>query len=324
MHSIPELLEIFKNTLDEQQIKDFPKQLYEPIKYTLELSGKRVRPILTLLACNLYCENCQKAMPQAIAIEFFHNFTLIHDDIMDNAPVRRGKTTVHKKWNKNTAILSGDALFAMAYQYAQKADKEILGDVLSIFSQTAIEVCEGQQLDMDFEHRNDVSVEEYIEMIRLKTAVLFAASLKLGSIIGDAPKEDTENLYRFGLAIGLGFQLEDDLLDTFGDEKVFGKKTGGDIVSNKKTFLYLTALEKADSKTKAELINIYTTPHPDHQQKIKQVKSIFKELGVDQETKNRINNYYDNSMKYLNKLHINAEKKEIIKDLAKGMINRRK
>ena len=324
MQSISDLSALFENTLKEQDIKGFPEQLYAPIKYTLGLGGKRIRPILVLIGCNLYNDDISCAIPQAIAIEFFHNFTLIHDDIMDNAPVRRGQPTVYKKWNGNTAILSGDTLFAMAYQYAQKADPDILGDVLSVFSQTAVEVCEGQQLDLDFEERNDVTVDEYLEMIRLKTGVLLAASLKIGAIIGKGPKEDIENLYKLGEAIGLGFQLEDDYLDTFGDETVFGKKTGGDIITNKKTFLYLRSLEKADPETKEKLIKIYSEPHTDEQAKIETVKQIFQQLGVNTDSKKLIDKYFIEGINYLNKVNISKEKKDILVTLAKSMVKRNK
>ncbi len=322
MYSIPDLSALFEKTLKEQKIKDFPGQLYAPIKYTLGLGGKRIRPILVLMGCNLYNDDITCAIPQAIAIEFFHNFTLIHDDIMDNAPVRRGEPTVYKKWNGNTAILSGDTLFAMAYQYAQKTQADILGDVLSVFSQTAVEVCEGQQLDLDFEVRDDVAVGEYLEMIRLKTGVLLAASLKIGAIIGRAPKKDIENLYKMGEAIGMGFQLEDDFLDTFGDEKIFGKKTGGDIVSNKKTYLYLRALEKSDAATKAKLKDIYSGKVMGEAEKINTVIDIFKQLKVDEDSKLLIDKYFDEGIGYLNMIDISEDKKAVLTSLAKSMVKR--
>ncbi len=324
MHSISDLSALFEKSLKEQEIKGFPEQLYAPIKYTLGLGGKRIRPILVLMGCNLFNKDIQCAMPQAIAIEFFHNFTLIHDDIMDNAPVRRGKPTVYKKWNGNTAILSGDTLFAMAYQYAQKTQPDILGDVLSVFSQTAVEVCEGQQLDLDYEERNDVAVDEYLEMIRLKTGVLLAASLKIGAIIGRAPVGDINNLYKMGEAIGMGFQLEDDYLDTFGNEKVFGKKTGGDIVANKKTYLYLRALEKADGKTRAKLMDIYAGTEMDEAEKINTVQNIFRQLKVDEDSKSLIDKYFNDGVKYLNKVQISPDKKEVLISLAKSMVKRDK
>jgi len=322
MYSQKQLSQYFEKELAKQHFGGFPIQLYQPIEYSLKLGGKRLRPVLTLMAYSLFDEDITKALPQAIAIELFHNFTLIHDDIMDNAPVRRGKKTVFKKWNQNTAILSGDTLFAKAYQYAQKADKNNLADILAVFSQTAIEVCEGQQLDLEFEKRNDVLVEEYIEMIKLKTGVLFAASLIIGAFIGNAPKEDTENLYNFGISIGIGFQLEDDLLDTFGDVHVFGKQTGGDIVTNKKTFLYLDALEKADDNTRKELIRLYSEPQPDEEAKIATVKKYFSELEVDKDTNVLIDKYFNDSMAYLDKVNIEPEKKVELRLLAENMIKR--
>ena len=322
MYSQKQLCQYFNKELAKQPFRGVPVQLYEPIEYSLKIGGKRLRPVLTLMGCSLFDEDFSKALPQAIAMELFHNFTLIHDDIMDNAPVRRGKKTVFKKWNQNTAILSGDTLFAKAYQYAQKTDKNKLPDILSVFSQTAIEVCEGQQLDLEFENRNDVLVEDYLEMIKLKTGVLFAASLKIGSHIGNAPKEDAENLYNFGMSIGIGFQLKDDLLDTFGDVEVFGKQTGGDIITNKKTYLYLRALEKANEKTRKELIRLYSEPQPDEKAKITTVKKYFSELEVDKDTNALINRYFDDSMAYLDKVNIEPEKKVQLKLLAENMIKR--
>jgi len=323
MYSQQELSRFFEEKLREERFDGNPHQLYDPIQYMLDLGGKRLRPVLTLMGYGLFGDDLEKALPQAIAIELFHNFTLIHDDIMDNAPVRRGKTTVYKKWDSNTAILSGDTLFALAYQYAQKADSDILGEVLSVFSRTAIEVCEGQQMDLEFEKKNDVSVEEYIEMIRLKTGVLFAASLKIGSLIARASKEDSETLYKFGEVIGLGFQLQDDYLDTFGDEKIFGKKTGGDIVTNKKTFLYLKALEKADDTTRKQLIDLYSKTGDD-EEKIGTVKNIFRELKVDNDNIELINQYFNESISFLDKLNASDEKKQELRKVAENMIKREK
>ena len=223
MKNYEKLIEYFEVKLNEIVYNDKPLELYSPIKYTLSFGGKRIRPVTTLMGCELFCDDYQKALPQAIAIELFHNFTLIHDDIMDIAPIRRGRETVFKKWGSNIAILSGDTLFALAYQYAQQAEKDILHDILNVFNKTAIEVCEGQQFDLNFEINNNVTVDQYINMIRLKTGVLFGASLKIGALIGGAQKEDADLLYDFGVNIGLGFQLKDDLLDTFGNEGVFGK-----------------------------------------------------------------------------------------------------
>ncbi|PLX04899.1 MAG: isoprenyl synthetase [Marinilabiliales bacterium] len=322
MHSFDELLAYFEDNLKEQKFINEPEELYAPISYTLALGGKRIRPVLTLMACDIFGGNYKDALPQAIAIEMFHNFTLIHDDIMDNAPIRRGRATVYKKWSPNIAILSGDTLFAYAYQFAQKADKNIVQDILSVFNKTAIEVCEGQQYDLNFETRNDVSVEEYVKMIRLKTAVLFGASLKIGSIIGGADKDESEKLYNFALNIGLGFQLKDDLLDTFGDESIFGKKTGGDILTNKKTFLFLKALELAEEDTKKQLLKYYSSTEYNDEDKIERVKSIFSKLSVDTITETEIDKYFKDGIKFLESMNISRENKDELYKLAFKMIHR--
>jgi len=322
MHSFDELLKIFENRLNKENFSHEPKELYAPIDYTLALGGKRIRPVLTLMACDMFGGDINDALPQAIAIELFHNFTLIHDDIMDNAPIRRGKQTVYKKWSSNIAILSGDTLFALAYQYAQIADKSILANVLSVFNRTAIEVCEGQQYDLNFETRNDVSVEEYIHMIKLKTAVLFGASLKIGAIIGGANNEDADKLYNFALNIGLGFQLKDDLLDTYGDESIFGKKTGGDIISNKKTFLYLKALELADEENNRKLTSLFNNDSYSEDEKINSVKSIFSNLKIDEITEKEIDTYFEAGIIDLNSLDLKEDVKAELYDLAFKMIHR--
>jgi len=314
----------FESVLEEVEFKGEPAELYEPILYTLKLKGKRIRPVLTLMACELFGGNIEDALPQAMAIEMFHNFTLIHDDIMDNAPIRRGKASVFTKWNPNIAILSGDTLFALAYQYVQKADKDILPSVLDIFNKTAIEVCEGQQYDLSYESDNHVTVEQYIDMIRLKTAVLFSASLKIGALIGGASLEDAHNLYDFGINIGIGFQLKDDLLDTFGDEEIFGKKTGKDILSNKKTFLYLKALEIADKADHKKLIDFYSLKNQNKEQKIESVKSIFRKLEIDRLTSEEINKYYNFSVKSLEKVNVTEEEKQKFLAIAKKMVDRNK
>lgn len=322
MHSFDELLIIFEDRLYKENFSHEPEELYAPIDYTLSLGGKRIRPVLTLMACEMFGGDINNALPQAIAIELFHNFTLVHDDIMDNAPIRRGKKSVYKKWSTNIAILSGDTLFALAYQYAQKADPSILGDVLTVFNKTAIEVCEGQQYDLNFETRNDVSVEEYVHMIKLKTAVLFGASLKIGAIIGGANAEEANKLYNFALNIGLGFQLKDDLLDTYGDESIFGKKTGGDIISNKKTFLYLKAIELADDDESRKLIQLYNSNNKSEDEKINSVKSIFSSLKIDELTEKEIAAYFDAAIIDLNSLDINIELKSELFDIAVKMIHR--
>jgi len=324
MQDYEQLINYFENQLHKINYNGKPVELYSPIKYTLSFGGKRIRPVTTLMACELFCNNYKRALPQAIAIEMFHNFTLIHDDIMDDAPIRRGRETVFKKWNSNIAILSGDTLFALAYQYAQQAHKDVLPETLSVFNNTAIEVCEGQQFDLNYEDNNSVAVDEYLNMIRLKTGVLFGASLKIGALIGGAPKKDADLIYDFGVNIGLGFQLKDDLLDTYGDEGVFGKKTGGDIVSNKKTFLYLKALDKADDKTKEELLNLYNSPEIKNDIKIKATKSIFTELNIYSETSIEIDKYYNKGMDCLNKINIESSKKECLREVAIKMIDRNK
>ncbi len=324
MQNYEQLVNYFEDQLNKISYNGKPVELYSPIKYTLSFGGKRIRPVTTLMGCELFCNDYKKALPQAIAIEMFHNFTLIHDDIMDNAPIRRGKETVFKKWNSNIAILSGDTLFALAYQYAQQADKNILPEILNVFNNTAIEVCEGQQFDLNYENNNNVTVDEYLNMIRLKTGVLFGASLKIGALIGGAPKKDANLIYDFGVNIGLGFQLKDDLLDTFGDEKIFGKKTGGDIITNKKTFLYLKALETADKKTKEELLSLYNTPNINDDYKIKSTKDIFTRLKIDIESKKEIDKYYSKGIENLEKINISDEKKECLRIVAVKMIDRNK
>ncbi|MCF6171929.1 MAG: polyprenyl synthetase family protein [Bacteroidales bacterium] len=323
MKGYEELFSYFETNLKEQAFDNKPNELYAPIQYTLGLGGKRIRPVLTLMACELFGGQIEKALPQAIAIELFHNFTLIHDDIMDNAPLRRGKVTVFKKWDSNIAILSGDTLFALAYQYVQKADTNILPVTLNVFNKTAIQVCEGQQFDLNFETKNNLSVAQYIEMIKLKTAVLFGASLKIGALIGGAGAEDAQRLYDFGLNLGLGFQLKDDLLDTFGDERIFGKKTGSDIISNKKTYLYLKALEIADAETKNKLISFYNNSGY-REEKFREVKAIFSRLKVDQLALKKIDGYCKIGKECLDKINLNDEKKEKLHAVAHRMIERDK
>jgi len=316
-------IKYFEKHLNIQRFDNDPAELYEPIEYTLLLSGKRIRPVLTLMACELFDGDIENALPQAIAIELFHNFTLIHDDIMDNAPIRRGKKTVFKKWNSNIAILSGDTLFALAYQYVQLADKNILPEILSVFNKTAIEVCEGQQYDLNYEEKTEVSVDEYVKMIKLKTAVLFGTSLKIGSLIGGATEADAKHLYDFGLNIGIGFQLKDDLLDTFGDENIFGKKTGGDILSNKKTYLYLHALEVASKQEKKLLISLYNPSNKD-KDKVEKVKTIFNRLKINQAATKEIDKYFEKGIRYLDKVDAPKANKEKLLEVAHKMINREK
>ena len=324
MRGYDELFPFFEEHINNQSFDHDPHELYAPISYTLQLGGKRIRPVLTLMTCEMFGGSATEALPQAIAIELFHNFTLIHDDIMDNAPIRRGKQSVFKKWNENIAILSGDTLFALAYQYAQQADKDILPDILTVFNRTAIEVCEGQQYDLNYETENDVTVEKYIEMIRLKTAVLFGASLKIGALIGRASEEDAMNLYNFGINIGLGFQLKDDLLDTFGDELIFGKKTGGDILTNKKTYLYLKALQMARAAEKEEMLLLYNSPAENDQKKVDRVIKIFKDLNIFQFADSEIDKYFNEGMACLDRIDVSEDKKDKLREVAHRMIDRDK
>ena len=290
MNSAAHLHQIFENALKQESFSGFPTNLYQPIEYTMGQDAKRLRPLLVLMTCDLFGGEIQDAISPSIAIELFHNFTLIHDDIMDQASMRRGSETVYKRWNENIAILSGDTMFALANKYMAKCNSSHLPVIQDIFNQTAIEVCEGQQLDMNFESEDEVSIADYLEMIRLKTAVLLGCSTRIGAIIANANKEEVEMAWDYGINLGLAFQLKDDLLDVYGDEKVFGKRTGGDIAANKKTFLYLKALELADQRVKKELIALYSGPGD--KSKISRVIEIFKDLSIDKHTENEINEYY--------------------------------
>ncbi|MFH1120771.1 MAG: polyprenyl synthetase family protein [Bacteroidota bacterium] len=322
MFTIEELQEKITRALGELPVYHEPDGLYRPINYTLGLGGKRLRPLLALISTQLFGGNPEKALPAAIAIEIFHNFTLLHDDIIDQAPLRRGRETVYKKWDINTAILSGDTMFAIAFGELAKSDPEKLSSLMKVFTRTAIEVCEGQQYDIDFEKSDDVSIEGYINMIRLKTAVLLAASLKIGAIIAGVPEHQAENIYSFGENIGIAFQLQDDLLDTFGNEALFGKKTGGDIVSNKKTFLYLKALECAGKNDAERLRSLYSNKSQEEDQKIREVTEIFKQTGIEALTNTAILEYYNKSMEFLSKLETDEIALAPLLKLANGMLNR--
>lgn len=286
-----------------------PKNLYEPIDYILQLSGKRIRPILTLMAADILSDDYKSALPAALAIEVFHNFTLVHDDIMDDAPLRRGKETVHEKWDLNTGILSGDAMLILAYQYFENYEPVTFQKLAKLFSKTAIEVCDGQQLDIDFETRNDVTIEEYINMIRLKTSVLVAAALKMGAIVAQAADADADLLYEYGLNLGLAFQLQDDYLDTFGDPETFGKQVGGDIIENKKTFLYLKALELSNEEDKQKLLFFYSQKLQDNSIKIDEVKRIFERYDIPLLIQKMIKEYTTASFSSLDKMNISPENK---------------
>lgn len=301
-----------------------PKNLYEPIDYILKLSGKRIRPILTLMACDIFSNEYKSSLPAALAIEVFHNFTLVHDDIMDDAPLRRGKETVHEKWNLNTGILSGDAMLIMAYRYFENYEPATFQRLAKLFSKTALEVCDGQQLDIDFETRNDVTIEEYINMIRLKTSVLVAAALKMGAIVAQASEEDSDLLYQYGVNLGLAFQLQDDYLDTFGDPETFGKQVGGDIIENKKTYLYLKALELANEEDTQKLLFFYRQKLQDNSIKIDEVKRIFERYDIPLLIQNLIKEYTTHSFSSLDNMNISEENKKKLKAFGSFLMSRNK
>ena len=307
MKSIPELSALISDELERLKYPKTPSSLYEPIDYILALGGKRMRPILVLMAYQLFDKNVEKAISPALAIEVFHNFTLLHDDIMDNAPLRRGQQTVHKRWNNNVAILSGDTMLVQAYQLITEVDEKIVKQVLAVFSKAAIKVCEGQQWDMDFETQLDVSINDYIKMIEYKTAVLLGAALQIGGITSGASEEEQKYLYAFGRDLGIAFQLKDDLLDAFGDAETFGKQVGGDIMANKKTYLYLKALALADGTQRQNLEQYFST-NDTSQLKVDAVKTIFSNLEIPELTTNLIREYHARAMENL--AAIDSENKE--------------
>ena len=322
MHSISSLRSKLENCMMALNFHARPTELYEPISYTLALGGKRIRPVLVLMGCDLFGGDVNTALRPAIAIELFHNFTLLHDDIMDNAPLRRGKETVFKKWNTNVAILSGDTMFAIAYDFLTEVDPLLLPGMLKLFTQTAREVCEGQQHDMNFEDQSAVSIQDYLQMIRLKTAVLLGCSLKLGAILGYAPDADADLIYRFGENLGLGFQLQDDLLDVYGDEETFGKEIGGDIVSNKKTFLYLKALELAHPKDLSLLKHCFSTKEMDPHEKIEKVKEIYARLHIHEKTTEQIDACFASALECLQEINVDENRKKELKSLAEQLLGR--
>lgn len=301
-----------------------PMGLYDPIEYVLGLGGKRLRPVLMLLAYNLYKEDVTRIFSQAAGIETYHNFTLLHDDLMDKADMRRNKPTVHKKWDENTAILSGDAMLILAYQFMmKKCPLECVERVMEVFVRTALEVCEGQQWDMEFEHRLDVTVDEYIEMIRLKTSVLLAAALKIGAILGGAPEKDAQLLYDFGIKMGLAFQLQDDYLDVYGDPAVFGKKIGGDILCNKKTFMLITALSLAEGEDKETLLNWLRATDYVAEEKIQSVTALYNKVGVPELCQARIDAYYKEGLELLDKVNVESSLKEELKKFVCHLMDRK-
>ena len=323
MQNVHHYQEAFLNYLNQYKVDKEPSTLYDPVNYILDLGGKRLRPVLTLMAAEIFNCDYRKALDAALAIEVFHNFSLIHDDIMDAAPLRRGQETVHLKWDLNTGILSGDAMLIMAYQLFEKYDSNTFQKLVKLFSKTALEVCEGQQYDIDFEERNNVTIEEYLKMIELKTSVLIGCALKMGAIVAIASENDQNHIYEFGKNLGIAFQLQDDYLDAFADPKTFGKQVGGDIIENKKTYLYLKAIEFSSKEQKLELQHLFSIAPKDSTDKIDMVKQIYVSSGATQATQNEIKNYTDKAFIYLEKLSVDSDKKTILKQFGDALMNRK-
>ncbi|MFC2090736.1 polyprenyl synthetase family protein [Bacteroidota bacterium] len=324
MYTLAEARVLFENHLKNIKFPEEPKELYDPVRYILSIGGKRIRPSLALLACDLYADSVDSALHPSIAIEVFHNFTLLHDDIMDRSELRRGKETVHIKWNENVAILSGDVMSILASRFLNESPGVVLRIVNDIFTLTAMQVCEGQQMDMNFENRITVEESEYLRMIELKTAVLIAASLKIGAILGGAAEKNAQDLYQFGRELGIAFQLQDDLLDAYGDPVKFGKIPGMDIIDNKKTILMITALHEADEKRKKELIDWVTVEEFDETEKVKSVISIFDSLDVKKKVEQKITEYYDRALQSLKDLQSPDERKTELYNFASNLMKREK
>ena len=301
-----------------------PKSLYDPIRYVLSMRGKRIRPTLMLLSYNLFKDDPESILSSACALETYHNYTLLHDDLMDKAPLRRGHQTVHEKWNANVAILSGDSMLVLAYQRMLQCREDKMKAVLDLFTETALEIGEGQQYDMEFETRTDVREEEYIEMIRLKTSVLVAWAMKVGAILADAPQDDADNLYKFGEQIGLAFQLQDDYLDVYGNTATFGKAIGGDILSNKKTFMLINAFNHADESQRKELMHWITADDFNPKEKITAVTDLYNKIGIDKLAIERINHYFAESRKYLELVNVPEERKRELERYTDKMMHREK
>ncbi len=312
----------FINYLEKKVQTKEPHNLYEPIDYILGLGGKRLRPVLALLTTELFEGDYKNALDAALAIEVFHNFSLVHDDIMDDAPLRRGKATVHEKWDINTGILSGDAMLINSYQYFEGYSDATFKELVQLFSITAIEVCEGQQYDVDFETRDDVTIPEYLKMIEYKTAVLVAAAMKMGAIIAGGSKENQNLVYEFGRNLGIAFQLQDDYLDAFGDPETFGKQVGGDIIENKKTFLYLKALELSSAAERETLLHLYSIAPSDPTEKIEAIKTVFEQSGSVNMTKKEIEGYTQRAFECLKQLNLPEERKEILKIFGENLMQR--
>lgn len=322
MYAVAHYQEIISNHFNSIVQKKEPYNLYEPINYILSLGGKRLRPVLTLMSTEVFDVDCNKALAAATAIEVFHNFSLIHDDIMDAAPLRRGNETVHEKWGINRAILSGDAMLILAYQYFEEYDPAIFQQLAILFSKTALEVCEGQQFDVDFETRDNVTIPEYLKMIKYKTAVLVAAAMKMGAIVAETSIENANDIYHFGLNLGLAFQLQDDYLDAFGDPETFGKQVGGDIIENKKTYLYLKAIEFASTSQKDQLQHLFSIQPSDTKDKIILVKEIFDQSGASKANQKAIQDYTFKAFEILDNMNIGIDKKVVLKSFGEKLMNR--
>mgnify|MGYP004631724263 CR=1 FL=1 len=323
MITADEILKLVNDYLDKMPYDRKPASLYDPIRYVLSMGGKRIRPVLMLLAYNMFKDDPETILMPACALETYHNYTLLHDDLMDNADLRRGHMTVHKKWNANTAILSGDSMLVLAYQRMAQCEPAKMSQVLGVFTETALEIGEGQQYDMDFENRDDVKEEEYIEMIRLKTSVLLACALKIGAILAGASAEDADNLYRFGEKIGLAFQLQDDYLDVYGDTSVFGKAIGGDITSNKKTYMLINAFNRANPDQRKELERWVTVKDFCREEKIAAVTRLYNEIGIDRLAQDKIAQYFDESREYLAAVSLPEERKVELTAYAQRMMKRK-
>ena len=324
MYTADEILDKVNEYIGNLSYGRRPQSLYEPIRYVLSLGGKRIRPTLMLLSYNLFRDDPETILSPACALETYHNYTLLHDDLMDDAPLRRGQQTVHVRWDANTAILSGDSMLVLAFERMQQCDDRHLRDVLRLFTVTALEIGEGQQYDMEFENRNDVTEAEYIEMIRLKTSVLLACAMKIGALLADAPSEDMDNLYKFGEQIGLAFQLQDDYLDVYGDPKVFGKKIGGDITSNKKTYMLINALNKANARQRKELEKWIGCRSFDRDEKVAAVTALYSKIGVDKMAIDCINRYFDEANKYLSAVNLPGARKTELTAYAQKLLHRQR
>ena len=317
-----EYVKVASQAIAAIQYPKAPAALYEPIAYTMALGGKRLRPVLALMACDAFCGDYSRAINQAVGIELYHNFTLLHDDVMDKADVRRGKPTVHVRWNDNVAILSGDAMLTMAGQRVAEADSAHIKAAMELFNRTAMEVYEGQQYDMDFENRNDVTEEEYIAMIRLKTSVLLGCACKMGAIMADADAKDADRIYQYGVDLGVAFQLQDDWLDVYGDPATFGKEIGGDIMNNKKTFMLINAMNRATGADREELTHWLAAENPDREEKVAAVTAIYTRLGISELATEAMNRYNDRALQVLGSINISEEARQQFRDFANMLMHR--